>query len=122
MRGLRSFIVLGLLALPICDSTALYKIEITPESENGIYRMQPNDTMTFHAQGIKTDAETGGESEAPITKIWWNFSKDVLIKTASSGNSITLKAAKAGATQLSVSVMVDNYSFTRTVTILIGNQ
>lgn len=122
MRGFRSFIMLSLLALPICDATVLYRVEITPKSEDGIYRVNLNDTVTLEAHSIKTDAETGSETEAQITKVWWSFSKDVLLKTASSGNSITLKAVKDGASELTVSIMADNYSIKKTVTILIGSQ
>lgn len=119
MRGLRSFVMLSLLALPICAATSLYRIEITPKSQNDIYRMRINDAITFQAESIKTNAETGGESQARIDRVWWDFDKNTLIRIASANSSITLKAINKGASQLSVRVITNNYSLIKTVTVLV---
>lgn len=122
MQRLKSLILLGMFILPICTSADTYYLEITPKVDNGAYQMRINDTVTFQVKGYQKNEKTEKDSQIEIDKVWWNFDKEILTKMNSRQNSITLKAAKLGVSDLTAIGMVRNYNCAKTITILVKDK
>lgn len=119
MRFLRSLLMLGVFALPLCSSTMEYTVEIKPQSDNGIYETAVNSVVTFRAQGLGKDAVTSEIVSVGVDRAWWSFDRRMLLKVSSQKDSITLKAIRTGTCELKVSACVDNHSLTESITILV---
>jgi len=106
-------------ALPICASTVTYYIDITPKADNDAYQMNLNDTTVFAVKGYKNDGKSEVPEQVKITKVWWEFDKDILAKTGATPNSITLKANKTGTSKLTVRTMLENSNCIKTITVMV---
>ena len=122
MRRLNSLVLLAMFVLPICTSPITYRIDIAPKDNNDTYIVELNTTVTFNVTGYEKNEETTAEVEVQIDKLWWNFDKEILAKVNSSSSSITLKATKPGASNLTAIGMVKNQSCTKTITILVKDR
>ena len=119
MRFLKSSLAFGIFALPLCTQIVDYSLEIKPQTDNDIYQMSVNSTVTFQAQASGRNSETDEIVSVEIDRAWWDFDKDILVKISSDKNSITLKATKEGVSQLTVNATMNNRAFTKSITILV---
>lgn len=119
MRCLRSIMAFMIFALPVCISAASYRIEISPKTENHLFEMRLQDTATFSVTGYGKEDESAEEAVVSIDKVWWSFDKQVLAKVNSDGNSITLRAIRAGTSELKASAVIKNSSCAESITILV---
>lgn len=108
--------------LPICTQQVTYRLDITPKKDNDTYEMELNTIITFKVVGYEKKEDTAVESEVRIDKLWWSFDKETLNKVNSSPSSITLKAVKAGVSNLTAIGMVKNQSYAKTITILVKDK
>ena len=119
MRFLRSLLAFGIIALPLCTQIVDYSLDIKPQTGDAIYEMSINSTVTFQAQGSGKNAETNEIVSVEISRSWWNFDKNILVKVSSDKESITLKAVKSGVSKLTVNIEMNNQPFTKSITILV---
>ena len=105
MGKLRCLVLLSILVLPVCSSNFSYYIDIRPKANNDIYEMAKDSSVTFQVEGFQIDGHTDEVLPLVIERAWWNFSKDVLIKTGSDKSTITLRAVNTGTSELSVSII-----------------
>ncbi|MDD5174079.1 MAG: hypothetical protein PHV48_04565 [Candidatus Omnitrophica bacterium] len=118
MRRLNSFVLLAMLALPLCVPPA-YRIDIVPRLDDDTVEIQVNAPAVFTAIGYEKKEDQDVEVEVPVERVWWNFDKGTLSKANSGSSSITIQAAKEGSSKLTVVGMVRNNSCTRTITVLV---
>lgn len=122
MHCFSSLVLLTMFVLPICTSPSTYRVDIVPKTNNNIWEMELNTTATFNVIGYEKKEGETAETEVKIEKLWWKFDKEVLTKTNSTANSITLKAIKSGVSKLTAIGMVKNQSCTKTITILVRDK
>lgn len=122
MRRIRSLVFLAFFVLPICTSPSTYRIDIAPQTNNDIYEVELNVSVTFNVTGYEKKVAETAETKVAIDKLWWNFDKDILIKVNSTADSITLKANKAGSCNLTAIAMIKNQKCSKIITVLVKDK
>lgn len=124
MRFFNPLMALGISAFSIiCSQPATYYLELTPRTNNDVYEMKINNTVTFKAEGFQKPEQSAlGPQQVEVDRAWWDFNKYTLLKVISNKNSITLKAIRPGTSKLTCSAIVRNQSYTKTITILVRDE
>lgn len=116
---IKKFLII-LVVLNITMTAQAYRVEITPANPNqGRYVMKINEEAEFTAKAYVSEDKDNIEQSLPIEKIFWQFDYTQIEKVTSGENSIKIRARREGKANLTVTGIVENFPFTKTIEIAI---
>jgi ABC-type bacteriocin/lantibiotic exporter with double-glycine peptidase domain len=97
----------------------VYSIQLSPQAQSDTYILKLGQSFTFTIQAFKQNPATKEQYSTPVSHIWWQYNLSMLEKVKQDKNSLTLRPIEVGKTKLNITVSIKNYSFTKSITIVI---